>query len=201
MRRKIVTLILRKIGEECPEYTEEQIAVVKYGLESIYILVTKMTVLTLAALVMGVVKEYLIFLSFFGIIRSTAFGLHANKSWECYVSSFLLLVLPPWICLQFKMNVWIQLVLGTFAVGYIYKYAPSDTKNRPIISQKRRIVYKTISTLTALIYVIVSFYTPPFYSNSLIAVLLIECLMISPEIYSVFHLPYANYRQYLEHVS
>ena len=125
MRRKIVTLILRKIGEECPEYTEEQIAVVKYGLESIYILVTKMTVLTLAALVMGVVKEYLIFLFFFGIIRSTAFGLHANKSWECYVSSFLLLVLPPWICLQFKMNVWIQLVLGTFAVGYIYKYAPS----------------------------------------------------------------------------
>ena len=201
MRARVVTLILKIIWKECPEYTEDQMAVVKYGLESIYILITKMIVLTLAATMMGIIKEFLIFLIFFGIIRSTAFGLHANKSWECYVSSFLLLVLPPWICLQFEMKFWIQLILGTFAIGYIYKYAPADTKNRPIVSQKRRKVYKIISTLTACLYVIASFYTPRFYANSLIAVLLIECLMISPGIYSFFHLPYANYRQYLKHVS
>lgn len=201
MRTRVVTLILKKIGKECPEYTEDQMSVVKYGLESLYILITKMIVLTLIASVMGILKEFLIFLILFGVIRSTAFGLHANKSWECYISSFILLVLPAWICLQFEMNFWIQLILGTFAVGYIYKYAPSDTKNRPIVSKKRRRIYKIISTLTALIYVIASFYTSEFYANSLISVLLIECIMISPRIYSFFHLPYANYRQYLEHVS
>lgn len=201
MRTRVVTLILKKIGKECPEYTEDQMSVVKYGLESLYILITKMIVLTLIASVMGILKEFLIFLILFGVIRSTAFGLHANKSWECYISSFILLVLPAWICLQFEMNFWIQLILGTFAVGYIYKYAPSDTKNRPIVSKKRRRIYKIISTLTALIYVIASFYTSEFYANSLIVVLLIECIMISPRIYSFFHLPYANYRQYLEHVS
>ena len=78
------------------------------------------------------------------------------------------------------------------------KNAPADTHKRPIVSKKRRHTYKLISTIVAIAMVIVAVVTEnQFISNSLIFALVVQNFMISPTVYHIFKLPYANYKNYV----
>ena len=66
------------------------------------------------------------------------------------------------------------------------------------MSKKRRAVYKYISTLTAIIYTILSFVIKDNYIvNSLISALIIQNILISKVTYKIFNEPYNNYLKYL----
>ena len=81
----------------------------------------------------------------------------------------------------------------------IYIYSPADTKKRPIVNPIRRKVYKYLSTLIAIIFVIISFFIKNYYiENSLIFALIIQNILISPLTYKIFNEPYNNYINYLK---
>lgn len=197
MRKHCINFLMRIMREQCNGYTNDQFEIIQYGLESIYILITKLVVLTLIASLLGVFQEYLIFMALFGGIRTSAFGLHAKKSWMCYISSTLCFVVIPWLCTLFEMSLIWKIFIGVICIYYIHKYAPADTENRPIVSEKRRKLFKILSTITASIYVIGAAFTTGFIANSLLFSLVEQCFVISPRIYKIFKLPYANYKQFL----
>ena len=76
-------------------YSKEQIEKIRYGLESLYLTITKLAIILILSIILGIFKELVILLVFFNIIRFTGFGFHARNSIECLFSSILLCIGLP----------------------------------------------------------------------------------------------------------
>ena len=179
-------------------YSNDEIEIIKYGLEGIYLTITKVLIIIILSIILGIFKEVIIFLLLFNIIRSTAFGLHATKSYICLLSSTLVFILIPYLSLYININMFIKSLISILCILYIYKYAPSDTYKKPIVNRKRRLIYKTIATLICICYSFVLLFVDNFLSNALLFSMIVECFMISPIVYKVFKLPYNNYITFLK---
>ena len=68
---------------------EEKREMLTYGLEGLYMTITKLVVIFLVAFLLGFIREFIITLIFFNIIRFPGFGFHASKSIVCLISSTL----------------------------------------------------------------------------------------------------------------
>lgn len=198
MKTLIINNSLNIIKKQYPEYTEEKLEEIEYGLVSIYLTFTKLIIISLIAIVLGIFKECIIFTVFYNIIRTTSFGLHATKSWICLVSSAIIFIGMPYICTIITLPINITLILGLIGIIFIFKNSPADTEKRPIINPKRRLAYKIISTVLAIIMVVTAILTNNvFISNSLVIAILLQCFIISPFAYKLFNLPYDNYKNYI----
>lgn len=197
MRRKIIKYSIDRIKSKYPEYSEEKLDEIEYGLEAIYITLTKAIVIFLVSLSLGVLKEVFYILLFYNIIRTTAFGMHAKTSLQCYVISGLLFVGAGLICKYFYMGFYLKLIISVFCFLNILLFAPADTYKRPLINSKKRNLYKILSFIISYIYValILLFYNSDF-SNYLLFGLVDITVMIHPITYRVFQLPYNNYKTY-----
>lgn len=198
MKEKVLKNCMNLIKNSNLNYSEEKLEEIEYGLEGIYILITKLIIIFTIAYFLGVFKELLIFLLIYNFIRMPSFGLHATKSSYCLISSLIVFFLGMYVSIIFVIPVYIKLIIGIYCIIRIYMNAPADTYKRPIVNKKRRECYKFISTLIAIVFVFASLFTKnTFISNSLVITLLIQTLMISPYVYRLFKLPYNNYKQYI----
>ena len=180
-----------------PNYSKNKIAEIKYGLEGIYILITKTIVIFAIAYFLNLLKELIVFVLLYNLIRMPSFGLHANKSYQCLISSIIIFIALPYLCMSIELPLLLKWGIGTICVIFIFKNSPADTQKKPIINRKRRKVYKYISTIIATTFTIFSLISANSYiANSLIVVLVLQCFMISPLVYKFFNLPYNNYLRY-----
>lgn len=181
------------------QYSEVELAEIEYGLVGIYLTFSKIIIVSIIALVLGIFKEMIIFMVLFNIIRTTAFGLHATKSWICLISSLISFILLPLFCIYIKINVLFKIIIGIISIIMICKNSPADTYKRPIVNKKRRKVLKILSTTIAIIFVVISLIiNNSFISNCLIFSLILENVLISPMVYKFFKLPYNNYINYIK---
>lgn len=198
MQKKFISSSLRAIKRKYPEYSDEKLGELRYGLEGLYILVTKSVIIFGIAYLLGILWELIIFTVLYNIIRATSFGIHATKSWICLVSSLMIFIGATYLSTVLIIPTGTKIILGILTVIYIHIYSPADTKKRPIVSPKRRFVYKTVSTVIACIYTIICVViTNNFLANSLLFALIIQCLMISPLTYKLSGQPYDNYKTYI----
>ena len=79
-------------------YSEEKLEEIAYGLEAIYLTITKMVVLFALAIILGIVKNFLLILIFYNLIRINAFGIHASKSIYCLISSIVFFIGGALLC-------------------------------------------------------------------------------------------------------
>lgn len=200
MRNLLINNSLSFIKRNC-SYDDVKLAEIKYGLEAIYILITKSIIIFTLSFILGIFKEVVIFTLLYSLIRMFSFGLHATKSWICLVSSLITFVTIPFICKYIDINIYLKTILNIISIILIYKNAPADTYKRPIINKKRRERYKFISTFIAIIMSFMSLVIRDnFLSNSLMFATVVQNFMISPYIYKLFKLPYDNYKKYLNEV-
>lgn len=198
MRYMVINSSIKLIKNNNPQYSDEQIAEIEYGLVSIYLLISKFIIILLLAYILGIVKEMLIFTCFYNLIRIPSFGLHATKSWICLVVSSIMFLGIPLISLNLTLNVQTKLIIGLITTIFIFKNSPADTYKRPIVSPTRRIILKIISTLVSITFVILSAYVQNnFISNSLLFSIIVQSFFISPTVYRIFKLPYNNYKNYI----
>lgn len=180
-----------------PDYDQLTKDKIRYGLESIYLLITKLIFIFALAFILKIQLQVLIFLALYNIIRMPSFGLHATKSWMCLVSSSLIFILVPILCMNTVIPINIKLILGIIGILLMIKNAPADTYKRPIINKKRRLTYKIISFIVATMLTCASILIKNnFLANGCIMALVVQCFMISPFIYRIFKLPYNNYLRY-----
>ena len=178
-------------------YDDIKIEKLRYGLEGIYLTITKAIVIFSIALILGIFKELLVFLLFFNILRFSAFGIHAKNSIVCLIYSSLIFLMLPIISKYLIINNLIKTILFIILILLISIYAPADTEKRPIVSNKRRMTYKIISTTNAIIFMIFSLKTNnKFISNALLLSLFLEVIMILPVTYRLYKQPYNNYLAY-----
>ncbi|MCI9233969.1 MAG: hypothetical protein HFH08_05180 [Bacilli bacterium] len=198
MKEYVVKNSLCLIKKYNPTIDQISLAEIEYGLVGIYLTVTKSIVILLIACILKIIPEVIIFMIIFNIIRTCSFGLHATKSWICLISSILIFVLFPIVCQYINLSNDIKFIIGIITIFFIYKNSPADTYKRPIVDPKRRKIYQLLSTIITTIFTILALcINSNFLSNCFIFAPIVECFLISPMVYKIFHLPYNNYKTYL----
>ena len=198
MKEAFINSSMNMIQKYYPNYSEVKLAELKYGLLGLYLMISKSIIIFSIAIFLGIFKELLIFTVIYNIIRAPSFGMHASKSWICLVASTSIFILLTYLSLNVTIPISIKLIIGIIGIIFMYKNSPADTAKKPIVSLKRRKIYKTISTLLAIIFVICSLIIDNnFLSNSFILSLVLQNIFISPTTYKIFNEPYDNYKTYI----
>ena len=197
MKNLIIDKLMNYITSE-KELSDIKKEELRYGLSSIYITYSKLVVISLLALILGIFKEYIIFLLIYNIIRTFSFGLHATKSWMCWISSTIIFLIIPYIASVITIPQIIKVIVGSYIVARFAVNAPADTIKKPIISKKRRLFFKYVSTILSFLYILISIITKNnLISNVLFLATLVQTFVISPYTYRLFKLPYNNYKTYI----
>lgn len=197
VKKIIISNSIRTIRRYYPNYSDEDIEKIQYGLESIYLSLTKVIVILLLSIFLNIFKETIITLLLFNILRTTAFGIHASKSWICWVTSVPTFIGIPLICKYITFPIYILLIIASISLINFILFAPADTVKRPLIRKKRRIIYKVLTVIIGIIYLaMIIICKNNFIQNCLSASMLIETILISPLAYKIFKMPYNNYKSY-----
>lgn len=194
MRKKILDKILNSIKSRF-KYSDEKLLEIRYGLETLYITISKTIVIMFINLLFRTFKELLFLMLFYGALRLTGFGMHTKKSWHCWVMSLTIFNILPLLIKFISFNIFIRFIIYFICTIYILNHSPADTEKRPLINKSKRNTYNAICTITAFsvsVYGLLS--RNSLIQNSITFSLVLESLMISPMIYKLFKLRYNNYK-------
>ena len=197
MKEIVINKGLNFIKKNNSNFDDIKMLEIKYGLESLYLTITKAIVIFSLALILGIFKEMIIMLLVFNILRNSGFGLHASKTWICLVSSLLIFILFPIISKHIIIPQYLQIFLSITAIVLFFLYAPADTAKRPIIKKERRDLLKFKTTIRCIILVFIIFLlNNNILSNLIIFGIYSEIIMVLPITYKLFNFSYNNYKNY-----
>lgn len=179
------------------DYTQDEIDIIAYGLEGLYLTFTKIVIIFGLALILGILKEVITLLIAYNIIRSQAFGLHATKSIYCLISSLIVFVGGAYLCKYLVIPLWFMIIISVTCNICLFLYAPADTYKRPLVNIKKRKRFKCLSSIFGIIYtILIIIFHDSIFANYLLIGMLSSVVMILPITYKIFNLPYDNYKSY-----
>lgn len=197
MKKWFLTQSKILIKKNNPLINTTKLEEIMYGLESLYLSLTKLLLVITLAFALGIIKECFIFLLSYNFIRLFAFGMHASKSFICAIVSLIIFITIPILATIVEIPFLIKISLSLFCLSSIIIYAPADTHKRPLINKQKRNKFKWLSIIITSIYIVISLLTSyHFLANILLLALLTETLLILPLTYKIFKLPYRNYMIY-----
>lgn len=177
-------------------YTDNELVKLKYGLEGLYLTITKVFIIIIVAILLNVFVEVLITLLLFNIIRFFCFGFHAEKSYQCLILSLFNFIFIPLFFLKVSTSFFADLIICIICFLFILLFAPADTPKRPLKNKKKRLIRKFLSSAVALIYMLIIVIFNKYYiSQLLISCLIITVIVISPLTYKIFGQTYNNYKR------
>ncbi len=176
-------------------YSELDKKKLRYGLEGIYLTITKMIILVILSCILGIFEEFICVTLLFNIIRYTGFGFHAEKSYQCLLFSIFNFIVIPYIFLHINFsNTVIYGICGICILHYLL-FAPADTKKRPLPNKKKRVIRKIITVMIGIVYtMLIILFNSEYWTDILLSALIIQTIIISPLTYWVFKEPYNNYK-------
>ena len=196
MKNRIINNLM-DIIKKYNNFDDIKLQEIKYGLETIYLTIIKTIVFIIISIILSTLKELLLFMLFYGILRLTGFGVHAKKSIHCWISSFITFILIPIFIKYLQLNNIIISILLFISILLLIIYAPADTPKRPLINKKKRIIYKVLTIFVAATYTILIIIKPTnLITNSMIYSLLLEGFLVAPISYKLFGVSYKNYKNY-----
>ena len=170
---------------------------IRYGLEIIYLSITKIFVILLVSYLLGMLKETIILMIFSTPLRNYSYGIHAKKSWHCYISSIFCFVLLPKLIINYNLSIILRITISIYALTSMIIYAPADTHKRPIINTNHRKKLKYTSIIITISYIFLTILINDNYICNLIYLaLVIQSTAIIPITYKIFKIPYNNYKAY-----
>lgn len=179
-------------------YNQDDQDRIRYGLEIIYITLTKLFAILFTSLIFGTLRETIIFCLFATELRTFSYGIHAKKSWHCYVSSLIVFVLFPYIVISFNLTYIAKIIISVFTIISMALFAPADTHKRPIVNSKMRKTLKIKSLVITSLYILIIFISNYNKINNLIMLsMMAQSIVINPITYKIFKLPYNNYKKYI----
>ena len=177
------------------KYSKKEIEKLKYGLEGLYLTITKTIIILVLSLILGIFKEVIIVLILFNIIRYTGFGFHAEKSYQCLITSTLLFICIPLFFLKTPLSFNVQIIISIVCIISYLLFAPADTVKRPLPNKKKRIIRKIVTILIGIIYLsLIIILRNDYLSALLLSSLVVETIIINPITYKIFKQPYSNYK-------
>ena len=186
-----------KIIKNNNDVSSEQLEIILYGLEALYLTITKLVIVFILSYILGIIKETFFTLLFYNFIRLFAFGMHAKKSSHCLIFSIIFFVLIPYLISLISINSIMKIIFGIISFILIIIYAPADTEKRPLINKKKRMRFKILSIISSLILLcLIIYYRDYDISSYMFIGFITACIVILPITYKIFGLPYNNYKTY-----
>lgn len=197
MKNIIISRCMNSIRSYNPNYTQKEIDTIKYGLEGLYLNITKLAIVLIISIILGIFKEVIYLLLAFNFIRLTSFGVHAKKSSHCLVASLLFFISFPLICKYVIIPVEYKEILAIPLIILIGIFSPADTEKRPLKNKKKRLIYKLLSIIIATTFMILSIIIKNnVTSNIFMFAIIIQIIIILPMTYKIFGVSYNNYKKY-----
>ena len=197
MKKYVLKKCMKLVKKSCPNYNDEKLLEIEYGLEGMYLSLSKTIVIFLIAYIIGILTQMILLFLFYSLIRSFGFGIHANKSWICWVSSLIIFIGLTILAININFTLEFKIILLFISICSFYFYAPADTYKHPLINIKKRKYLKLITLIISFIYSFICLYTSnSVLSNIILFSLLAESFMIWPLSYKIFNVPYNNYKLY-----
>lgn len=180
--------------QECDDL---KIKKLKYGLEGIYSLIVKLTVVLIIAILTQTINSTLLFLLFYAGIRTFSFGWHAKSNIACWITTILIYNIIPLLIKNINIpNNIGYIILGISFISVLI-WAPADTPKRPLIRKEQRLKTKILSTIVTIIYFIIYIFTNySLIKNTLLYALIIQTICINPLTYKLTNTQFNNYKYY-----
>ncbi len=179
-------------------FDEIKLAELKYGLETFYMLISKMLVFVILAAIFHVLPEFLLFILFYTPLRGFGFGFHANNSKQCWLITSIAFLLFPILSSILKIPLIIVHIFMILCIINFLFFAPADTKKKPLINTKKRLTNKIIIISISLCYLLISVIVKNnLIINSIMFACIWQAVCTNPLTYKIFKQPFNNYLNYL----
>ena len=197
MKKLIINKCMELVTTYNKDLSQRYIDKIKYGLEGLYLTITKLIFILIISIILGIWKETLLLILIFNGIRLTAFGVHAKRSIDCLISSTLFFILFPILCIKLTIPLIVKEIIFIPLVILIGILAPADTEKRPLINKKKRKIYKILSIIISIIYMTIAIVIKDnTLSNCFIFAVVIQIIIMLPITYKIFGVSYNNYKNY-----
>ena len=200
MKQKFVNSSINFITkyQECDDLKLKRL---KYGLEGIYSLVVKLTVVLIIAILTKTIEETALLILFYAGIRTFSYGIHAKSNIACWITTLIMYNGFPYIISTITIPKLIGYIILAVAIISMILWAPADTPKRPLIRKKHRLKCKILSCLIVLIYTIIfSFNNISIINNAMLFALIIQMLIINPLTYKITNTQFNNYKYYKKNI-
>lgn len=180
-----------------PDKSDDDIEIIKYGLDVIIGNATKIIVLFTTAIFLGILKYVVFSLVSFNVIRYFASGIHARKHITCMISSLFIFIGSVYMSKYVSFGYADITVAFIVCVFLTYFYAPADTEEKPIVNKalRRELKIKSIAAVLFL-YAFTMLTKGSMYADICVFTSLAACIMTTPIIYALFKRRYNNYEYY-----
>ena len=197
MKKLIINKCMELVTTYNKDLSQRDIDKIKYGLEGLYLTITKLIFIIIVSIILGIWKETLLLILIFNGIRLTAFGVHAKRSIDCLISSTLFFILFPILCIKLTIPLIVKIILFIPLTVLIGIFAHADTEKRPLINKKKRKIYKMLSIMISIIYMTIAIVIKDnTLSNCFIFAIVIQIIIMLPITYKIFGVSYNNYKTY-----
>lgn len=122
--------------------------------------------------------ESIIFLIFYGVLRTIAGGYHARTQNACYILSILLMVVVLIMLKTFPWNTIICCILTILSISVIFILAPVQDENK-LLDETEKKIFKKLSRVISLLYGFIIFLLFLLNKNELAYCVVISLFTIS----------------------
>lgn len=163
-----------------------------YSLQVILGSLIKLFFIAIISFGLGIFKNAVTCIFVFSSIRLFSGGYHADTNFKCFLHTLVIIISVSFVS-RLLISFYIlpiNITIFIFILYLTYRFAPSDTPNKPIISVIHRRNLKTKAMLLNIIWLMISVYMLNFNKHiSYIPIIgisaLIEALTITPWFYRI----------------
>lgn len=170
---KITETLTNRIRKEMPEVDDERAEVINYGLQILMGEIPKIFIMLGIAYLLGVFKLSLITFLILLPYRGASGGFHLRTHIGCIISTSTFYCGVAFLAKTIVLNSMVKYILIgivlLFSIIMIKKYAPADTEDVPILSEKVRKQKRILSY----IFLILGLAISAFVSENVIANIII----------------------------
>ncbi|EDS77878.1 accessory gene regulator B superfamily [Clostridium botulinum C str. Eklund] len=200
LSEKFSIKVTNYIKKTLPNKTEEDLQIIKYGVELLFMNFTKLPIILVVGYILNIFKFTVYAMVIFAFIRRFAAGIHARKSYTCLASTMLVIFGAIYLSLNFKLSIILKAFIFCVCFIVYFKYSPADTEEKPYLDEllRKKLKIKSLVVLTLYFLLSLIFNENIFISNILIHFIWIEGVLILPLTYKIFNRRYNNYENYEE---
>ena len=200
---KFCDWITEKIKGKMPEMDEEKEAVINFGVRLLFGEIPKIIALFIIGFLLQIGWYSLLIYFLLAPYRSSTGGFHLKTHWGCMLSSIVLYIVPilmaKYIPISQEYIIYVMTgIIGILSSIFIFKYAPADTENIPILSKQERKTKRIKSYISlGILLTIIVFVPDKIVSYMLLYGMFLQDLTLTPIAYKLTKNKY-SYEVYTE---
>ena len=150
----------------------------EYGFWQGGVLFFNFLTVVLLGILFNMLLESMIFLVFYGVLRTIAGGYHARTQNTCYILSIMLMIVVLIMLKTFPWNIILCCILTVLSISVIFILAPVQDENK-LLDEIEKKFFKKLSRIISLLYGFIIFLLFLFNKNELAYCVVISLFILT----------------------